>query len=435
MADASCRGLDLPVSEDASVLAQPLAWGHLTLPNRLAAQPMEGCDAHADGSPGELTRRRYLRFAAGGAGLIWFEATAVVPEGRANPRQLWLHEGNLGVFRAMVDEARDAAAETAGARPVFVLQLTHSGRYSRPGGEPAPVIAHHSPVLDPQQDLPPDYPVISDEQLDVLQQAFVRSALLAADAGFDAVDLKACHRYLFNELLASHTREGRYGGDLEGRTRMLRETFAKVRDAAGGRVQVTSRLNAYDGIPYPYGWGVDGREPPGPDLAEPLRLLRELGELGLNAVNITGGNPYSNAYVNRPADKAISRTRTPPEHPLEGVARLLSLARDLRRGVPDVLMVGSGYSWLREYVPYFAAGAVRDGWTDIVGLGRGALAYPDFALDILREGRMHRTKACITCSGCTQIMRDGGQAGCIVRDAEVYGPIYRAGRDARGRGR
>jgi 2,4-dienoyl-CoA reductase-like NADH-dependent reductase (Old Yellow Enzyme family) len=391
---------------------------------------MEGCDGTEDGAPGELTVRRYDRSATGGAGLIWFEACAVVPAGRANPRPLWLHNGNVAAFRSMVEESRAAAHDAAGHRPVFVLQLTHSGRYSRPGGRPTPVIAHHSPILNPQHDLPVDYPLIADEALDAVQDDFVRAAALAADAGFDAVDIKACHRYLFNELLASHTRPGRYGGDYEGRTRMLRETFAKVRDAAGERLEVTTRLNAYDGIPHPYGWGVDECDPPGPDLTEPLRLLRELGEAGLSLVNITGGNPYSNPHVNRPADQGVARSAAPPEHPLAGVARLLAITRDIQRGVPEMIVVGSGYSWLREYAADVAAGAVCDGWAQVVGLGRGALAYPDFALDVLRGEGMDRNKVCITCSGCTQIMRDGGRAGCIVRDAEVYGPIHRAGRKA-----
>ena len=80
--EIASRQIDLPTSEDISVLATPVTFGRLTVPNRMATQPMEGCDSLPDGSPSELTVRKYRRFAAGGAGLLWWEACAVVPEAR-----------------------------------------------------------------------------------------------------------------------------------------------------------------------------------------------------------------------------------------------------------------------------------------------------------------------------------------------------------------
>ena len=207
--------LALDVTEDLSPLLEPVEVGPFRMPNRLVVLPMEGCDGTAEGAPGELTFRRYRRFAAGGAGMLWMEATAVVPEGRANPRQLWLHEGTVAVFASLAQAARLAAQEAIGPshRPLLIVQLTHSGRYSRPGRLPRPIIAHHSPYLDPTHNLPPDYPLITDEELEKLEDRYVEAALCARRAGFDGVDVKACHRYLISELLASHTREGsRYGG-------------------------------------------------------------------------------------------------------------------------------------------------------------------------------------------------------------------------------
>ena len=427
--DIAARQIDLPVSEDVSVLATPVAFGRLTVPNRLAVQPMEGCDALPGGAPSELTVRKYRRFAAGGAGLLWWEACAIAPEARANPNQIMLTDATAGAFKAMLDAARDAADETMGHRPVCVLQLTHSGRYSRPLGAAAPLIAHHSPPLDPRHSLPPDYPLITDEQLDALQDAFVVSARLAAEVGFDAVDIKSCHRYLLSELLASFTREdSRYGGSYENRTRMIRETVGKVRRAVGDRIEVTSRMNCYDAIAYPYGWGVDRDDDALPDLTEPIRLLGELADEGLAGVNVSVGNPYHNPHVNRPADWMIADWPDAPEDPLTGVTRIIQVARDIQQAHPEMTVVGSGYSWLRQYVPQFAAGAVAAGWASIIGLGRGALAYPDFARDIVTRGVMDRHKVCVACSSCTQIMRDHGRSGCVVRDHDVYGPIFRQGR-------
>ena len=426
-------GLDLPASDDVSTLLTPASLGRRTVPNRLAVHPMEGCDAAPDGAPGELTFRRYERFAAGGAGLIWLEATAVVPEGRANPRQLHLHDASAEGFAELVRRARTAAAGAGRDRPVLILQLTHSGRYSRPAGRPEPIIAHHSAVLDGPAGLPDDYPLITDDELDALQDAYVAAARRAAEAGFDGVDVKACHRYLVNELLASHTRAAsRYGGDYDGRTRFLRETVAKVAAAVGERIEVACRLNVYDGIAHPFGWGVraDGGDEsvPTPDLAEPIRLIGQLIAAGLTALSVTAGNPYHLPYVNRPADFGAAGDRPAEEHPLEGVARLADLTRQMQRAHPNLPVVAAGYTWLRQYFPHFAAATVAGGGASVVGLGRGALAYPDFAADLAGDHRLDRRKVCVLCSSCTQIMRDGGQAGCVVRDHAVYGPIFRAGR-------
>ncbi|MDZ7374842.1 MAG: hypothetical protein ONB23_12870, partial [candidate division KSB1 bacterium] len=293
-------GLDLPCSDRIELLFQPVNIAGHRLPNRFAVHPMEGFDADETGSPGELTVRRYRRYASGGSALIWFEATAVVPEARSNPRQLHIHRSNVDEFKRLVEATRRSAYQRQ--ELFLVLQLTHSGRYSKPEGKPRPIIAHHSPILDPQLGLPPDYPLITDDELDRLQDRFVEAARLALEAGFDAVDIKACHRYLVSELLASFTRENsRYGGSFENRTRFLRETAARILSEVKGIV-VTSRLSVYDAHPYPYGWGVAPGEEPRPDLSEPKELIRRLKELGYPILNVTAGNPYYNPHVNRPYD-------------------------------------------------------------------------------------------------------------------------------------
>ena len=430
-ADIERVAVDVPVSDSVDLLAQPLRCGSLNLPNRLVVLPMEGCDGLADGSPDELTYRRYRRFAAGGSGLLWVEACAVVEEGRANPRQLWIHAANVDTFTRMVEQARAAARGTMGAghRPALVLQLTHSGRYSKPGRAAAPIIAHHSRFLDPIHKLPADYPLISDDDLERLEDLYVAAAGLALQAGFDAVDVKACHRYLVSELHASHTRaNSRYGGEAwEDRTRFFRNVVLKIRDRVPG-IAVTSRMNAYDSMAYPYGWGMsrDGSETA--DLADPLRLVGFLQDNGAPLVNITIGNPYFNPYVNRPFDLPIAGAPVPPEHPLEGVARFLDIVRQVQQAYPDLPVVGGGYSWLRQFLPNVGAGAIEKGWVSLVGGGRMSFAYPEYARAVVRGEALDPEKVCVACSACTQIMRDGGRSGCVPRDAAVYESIYKAGR-------
>ncbi len=421
-------GLDLPTTDDFSILSTPVSYGKKEVPNRLGCHPMEGCDGLANGAPSELTYRRYRRFGAGGAGLIWFEACAVAPEVRANPRQIWIHDETLPDFKSMVDQTREAAQQSMDHDPFLVLQLTHSGRYSRPVKKAAPIIAHHSEILDPRHNLPPDYPLITDEELDQLQDQYLKAAILAREAGFDAVDIKSCHRYLMSELFASHTRENsRYGGAFENRVRLLLETIDKIKKEMPD-YEVTSRLNVYDAISYPYGWGVDQDDYRKPDLTEPLKLIKILEEKGYHGLNVTIANPYYNPHYGRPYDNPIVGGHPPKEHPLEGVARLLTIAKAIQQANPKLTVVGTGYSWLRQYVPNFAAAMIEQGWNAIAGLGRGGFAYPDFARDIIKNGAMDPQKTCITCSSCTQIMRDHGQTGCVPRDAEIYAEIYKDGR-------
>ena len=414
--DLDRLAIQLPIREDLTILAQRLSIGSGSSPNRLAIHPMEGCDGTAEGSPSDLTRRRYQRFAAGGAGLLWVEATAVVPEGRANPRQLWLHQANVGDFRDLLAEIDQLAPH----RPYKVLQLTHSGRYAKPGATPLPQVAVANPYLDrPGQTLT----VLTDEQLDGLVPHYVTAARLARQAGFDAVDIKACHRYLISELLSAHTRPGRYGGSLENRTRLLLDIVRAIRSEV--EIDLAIRINAYDEIPYPFGWGVDRDDFRKPDLQESVWLLHELVREGVVLVDVTGGNPYYNPHVNRPYDQGPYQ---PPEHQLVHAAKLLGAARILKAAEPSVRIIATGLSWFRQFGGPLAAGLVQEQWCDLAGFGRQAFAYPDFAADMLTGQGMVGTKCCIACSKCSEIMRDGGMSGCVIKDREPYLAIYQAGR-------
>ncbi|MBM4147776.1 MAG: FAD-dependent oxidoreductase [Lentisphaerae bacterium] len=424
---AATLGLDLPVSDDVSVLAEPVPVGKVKMPNRFLVQPMEGFDADADGAPGELSFRRYRRYAEGGFGTIWIEATAVAAEARSNPGQFYLHDGSAGMFARLVSSIRKTARAAFGHDVVIIIQLTHSGRYSKPHGIPRPIIAHHSPVLDPIHRLPKDYPLISDGELDRLQDAYVNAARLAEAAGVDGVDVKSCHRYLVSELLASHTREGRYGGSFENRARFLLETAGRIGAETGG-IFATTRMNAFDAIPHPYGFGMKTDGSLTPDLSEPLKLAEGLAAAGAPLLNVSIGNPYFNPHYGRPFDFPVYGAPVPEEHPLTGLKRFLDITAAVQRSMPGVPVVGSGYSWLRQFMPNVAAAVIRSGGAALLGVGRGAFAYPDCVRDVLQSGKMDPAKCCVTCSACTQIMRDGGKTGCVVRDSDVYGPQYRLAR-------
>jgi 2,4-dienoyl-CoA reductase (NADPH2) len=434
-------GTNVEAIEDVSILSKPVKIGKLVIPNSLAVHPMEGCDGDSQGRPGKLTLRRYERFAAGGAGLIWAEATAVVPEGRANPRQLWIHEKNKESFAAMVKMMRQAAAKSMGSnhKPVIVLQLTHSGRYSKPEGTTHPIIAQRDPYRDPlapqpkpdpnrRSRIPDDWPLVTDDYLEKLQDAYVEAARIAFEVGFDAVDIKSCHGYLINELFGCRGRKGKYGGSFENRTRFPLEVIDKIHNELGEDAVVMMRLGIYDAIPYPFGWAVDENDYTKPDLTEPKKLIGLLRQRRVKLINVTIANPYYNPHVGRPFNEPIVGGYAEPEHPLIGVERLINLTGEIQKQFPDIAMVGTGYSWLRTLLSNVAAANKINRLTTLTGAGRMAFAYPDFAKDIINNGRMYPEKVCVSCSACTQIMRDGGKTGCVVRDNEVYGPIFKHGR-------
>ena len=413
-------GVKLPFSENISVLAEPITVSGLPIPNRLAIQPMEGCDASPDGFPSDLTLRRYLRFARSGAGLIWVEATAITPEGRANPRQLMLTEKSLESFRAMVKTIRKEALSFCGYEPAIILQLTHSGRYSKPEGVPAPIIAYNNPLFEGISPISPSH-IITDDQLWELKERYGHCAALAEQAGFDGVDIKACHRYLTCELFSAYTRPGPFGGSFDNRVRFLSNAVEACKANTSERMIVTTRMNLYDGYPRPYGWGV-GEKGVIPDMTEPIQLVKQLRDrYGVTLFNFTIGNPYSNPHINRPFDIG---PYTPPEHPLEGLFRVCDVTSQVKKACSNITVVSSENTYLRQFSPYLAAGMVESGAADLAGFGRQAFAYPAFARDLLETGALKADHCCIACSKCTELMRANSVTGCVVRDREVYLPLY-----------
>ncbi len=413
-------GAEIPASQDVGCLFTKTEKAGIELENRFVIQPMEGCDAADDGVPGELTRRRYRRFAQSGAALIWVEAIAILEEARAKPNQLCLKERNLDAFKAMLEDIRETCMKKHGFAPKLIMQAAHSGRYANPNGYSEPIIAYNNPLFEKDKPIDPSR-IITDGELRALEERFGWAAAMAEKIGFDGVDVKCCHRYLLSEFLSAYTREGEYGGSFENRTRLLRNSIAAAKAAVSREFIVTSRLNVYDGFPYPYGFGVKENEGITPDLTEGLRLVDILhDELGVNMLDITIGNPYMNPHVNRPYDRG---NYIPPEHPLEGVARLMHCVGAVQKHRPDMLIIGSGFSYPREFSVNVAAGMVESGGCTAAGFGRMAFAYPQFIEDLKQNGAIDGKKVCLSCGECAKLLRAGQCSGCVVRDREMYKPV------------
>ncbi len=453
---AAALGIELPCDDQiligsASPLAQPVEGILINgkrIGNRWAVQPMEGWDGTTRGGVTEPMLRRWQRFGQSGAKLICGgEAMAVRPDGRANPNQLMIVEENRAGLARLLKGLKAAHQERHGTTDDLVagFQLTHSGRFCKPNDharlEPRPAGRH--PILDRRFNVTRQEQVFTDDEIERLIGDYVRAARLAWEVGADFVDLKHCHGYLLHELLGAWTRPGKYGGAFENRTRALREIVAGIR-ADGNRIELAVRLSAFDFVPfrpdpalstpgkpgpgvpeefshllpYHYAFGVNPDNPVEYDLSEAFQFAELCWQLGVKILNVTAGSPYYNPHIQRPAAYPPSDGYQPPEDPLVGVARQVQAARQVKaRAGAGLLVVGSAYSYLQEFLPQVAQCVVRHGWTDLVGIGRMVLSYPEMVSDTLTKGRLEVRRICRTFSDCTTAPRNGLISGCYPLDS------------------
>jgi 2,4-dienoyl-CoA reductase-like NADH-dependent reductase (Old Yellow Enzyme family) len=448
-------GIDLPcddsiVAGDPSPLRQPVESIRLNgkrIGNRYAVQPMEGWDGTATGGVTEHVTRRWRRFGESGAKLICGgEAMAVRPDGRANPNQLVINETNKAGLAKLRAALLDSHGQRYGTTHDLVIgfQLTHSGRFCRPTDKNRlePHVAYRHPILDKKFNVSSDSQIFTDAEVDALIEDYVRAARVAWEVGADFVDIKHCHGYLLHEFLSAYHRPGKFGGSFENRTRVLREIVTGIR-ADGNPIELAVRLSAFDlvpfkpdpsvsapgkpgpGIPedysqclpYQYAFGVDPQNPLEPCLTETFQFLELCVRLGVKIVNLSAGSPYYNPHIQRPAAYPPSDGYQPPEDPLIGVARQIEVVRQLRAHAgPGLVLIGSAYSYLQEFLPHVAQHVVRSGWVDVVGIGRLVLSYPEIFSDAIERGELNTKLLCRTFSDCTTAPRKGLISGCYPLD-------------------
>jgi 2,4-dienoyl-CoA reductase-like NADH-dependent reductase (Old Yellow Enzyme family) len=456
-------GIELPcedtIAAGNSPLAEPvpnLTVNGKRIGNRIAIHPMEGWDGTTTGGVTEEMRRRWQRFGESGAKMICGgEAMAVRPDGRANPNQLIIIEENKAGIAELVGLLKQAHAARYGTTDDLVIgfQLTHSGRFCKPNGKTTyePRVAFRHPLLDPKFKVTSDAQVFTDDEIERLIEDYVRAAKLAWDVGADFVDLKHCHGYLLHEFLGAHTRPGKFGGSFENRTRILRDVVAGIR-ASGNPIDFAVRLSCFDKVPhrpdpalsvpgklgpgipedfcqclpYRYGFGVNQADPTQIDLAETFQFAGLCAQLGVKILNTTAGSPYYTPHLQRPAAYPPSDGYQPAYDPLIDVERQVQVVRQLKSHLAQLktqnpkletpVLVGSGLSYLQEYLPHVAQYLLRHGWTDLVGLGRVVLSYPAMLADAAKKGELEKRLICRTFSDCTTAPRNGLISGCYPLD-------------------
>ena len=416
-----------------------------TIGNRVALHPMEGWDGTSEGGITDPMRRRWRRFGESGAKLICgAEAMAVRPDGRANPNQLIISEVNRSGISELRELLLGAHQKKYGSTEDLVLgfQLTHSGRFCRPHGKFTyePRIAYRHPILDDKFKVQGDQDLWTDDEVEELIADYVRAARIAREAGADFVDIKHCHGYLLHEFLGAHTRDGRYGGSFENRTRILREIVGGIR-AEGNDIDLAVRLSTFDMVPhrpdperstpgklgpgipeahmkpFPYQFGLDHDDPTQIELTETFAFVQLCGELGIKLLNTTAGSPYYTPHLQRPAAYPPSDGYQPAYDPLIDLARQIDVVRQLKAQLPSgMAIIASGLSYLQEYLPHVCQALLREGWTDCVGLGRVVLSYPDILTAAMTEGGLEKRLICRTFSDCTTAPRKGLPSGCFPLD-------------------
>lgn len=454
-AHVASLGIDLPCEDSiatgpGSPLAQPLpavAINGKHIGNRCAVQPMEGWDGTITGGITPEVLRRWQRFGKSGAKLIFGgEAMAVRPDGRANPNQLIISEPNKADLARLRESLLACHRQHCGSTDDLVIgfQLTHSGRFCKPNDKARfePRVAYRHPLLDTTFKVTSDAQVWTDSDLERLVEDYAAAARIACDVGADFVDIKHCHGYLLHEFLSAFTRPGKYGGSFENRTRLLRDIVSAIR-ASGNRIELAVRVSAFDFVPfrpdpalsrpgkpgpgvpvdfsnclpYRYAFGADQHNPIACDLTETFHFLDLCASLGVKIVNLTAGSPYYNPHIQRPAAYPPSDGYQPPEDPLVGVARQINVVRQLKARAPkNLLLVGTAYSYLQEYLPHVAQYVLRHNWADLIGIGRMVLSYPTILTDAIGRGTLTTKFICRTFSDCTTAPRNGLISGCYPLD-------------------
>jgi 2,4-dienoyl-CoA reductase-like NADH-dependent reductase (Old Yellow Enzyme family) len=256
--------------------------------------------------------------------------------------------------------------------------------------------------------------VLSEKEIEGIEDGFVQAASIAEQVGADGIDFKQCHGYFCSEILRpANTRPDRFGGTFENRTRFFRETAERIKKRIRNESFILgARFSIYEGVPG--GFGTSGPSEVIEDLTEPLEFARLMENLGFHYINVSAGIPAITPEI-------VRATKGYPE----GVYRHFGWAKAVKQAV-RIPVIGSGYSYLgdgknnlKESDPakksflYWAEKNLEQGHCDLVGIGRQSLADPLFAQKVLK-GKNSEIHYCIACGGCSVLLRAQAQTGCAI---------------------
>jgi 2,4-dienoyl-CoA reductase-like NADH-dependent reductase (Old Yellow Enzyme family) len=387
-------------------LLKSIKIGNKTVPNRIAINAMECCDADTDGNPTVTAFRRYERLARGNAGVILVEALSVVDENKGRAHQLTALPQNQKGLADLV-----AAMRKANPKPAIIWQLTHSGELSNPEFSER-VCAKPFPGYEGR--------LLSEEEVDEILERFVLAAKMASDCGADGVDFKLCHGYFGSQLLRPfNDRKWKYGGSWANRTRFAYEFYERIaREVKDPNFIVGSKISAWEGLPG--GMGTASPDSPVIDLAEVLDLVKGLEARGAKYIVQSAGNP------------SLTLALTQPDKRVPDYAYLhFWFQKEFRKAMKkETALIGSAYSLFRDgrnsfrgvrkeesSLEYWGNKNITDGVCDMIALGRQSLADPLLPAK-LEEGKGSEIKWCTGCDNCIEFLIRQRPVGCSTHEKE-----------------
>ena len=336
------------------LLLTPLEIGNLTIANRIVMPPMVIYGAEDDGFVTPAHLEHYQKSA--GPGVIIVEGTAVLPEGRIDRRQLGIFSDHHIEGLSQLAKAIHAGGAIAG------IQLHHAGAlaFKETGKRGVKRIAGALFRLGRQQ--------FKTSGLRLITEAFRAAVRRATEAGFDVVEIHGAHGYLFSQFLSplKNWRIDRYGGKIERRMRLLLEAFQEAHAEAAGRALITVRLGVADG------------HRGGLRLTDGLTTALALEEKGAQLLDISSGS-------------GTPASIKPKGSPYSG---RLHLAQAAKKALSIPVIGGGG---IRH--PDLAEKALKDGMADLIYVGKGLLADPNWARKII-DGKPESIMLCHECGPC-----------------------------------
>ncbi len=371
--------------QSLSSLHAPLELRGRSVPNRIVAQPMEINAASADGSVSEALRRRYLALARGGWGIIFLEAISIAREGLARKNGLVLNKSTASGLASLIAGIRGINPHT-----LVFAQITHAGRLC---AEPSQRVKAYDDGSDAR--------LLGRGEIESIRDSFIESAALCARAGFDGVDIKACHGYLGGEILRpQNTRPDEYGGVAENRARFLATILEALRRGLPELI-VGSRISLYEGIRG--GCGTASPDEAIEELGDMMEMLARLVDAGADFINVSAGIPSQTPLLTRP----VKGNSFEAYHHFR-------YARLVKERFPGIAVIGSAYSAGGEEGAVWAEENIARGSVDLAGFGRQSLADPLFPEKL--RGNPASINYCTLCAGCSRLLAAQKRVRCVVYD-------------------
>jgi len=368
-------------------------------PNRFVSQPMEANDADKEGKVSQQAINRYKNLARGQWGIVIVEALSISRTSLARKNGMIINKANLDGFKKLVQEFKKINSEC-----LLFFQITHAGQKSGDFSDKVSICPGAGNT----------FRYLQTKEIEEIRQAFVKAALLAEKSGADGIDFKMCHGYFGAEMLRpSNTRNDKWGGSFENRTRFLIQSIPEIKQLLNtSDFLIGARISMYEGIKG--GCGTMSPEEKNEDLLEMKKLIKLMHELDMDYVNVSAGIPGVTSEVTRPV-KQVKQLCSNHFRYTHIVKKLLNELHS------DMKVIGSAYSALKKNSCQYAAENIQKGHTDFAGFGRQSFADPLFPKKYKNNEKINY---CTTCSVCTELMVNQMHDGCAVYN-QYYKELYK----------